>query len=150
MGKSLTLSKGIQSASSSLLRYLKQQIDQTMRLILTSLIIVSHCWFWCRKITVFLTCGAHNLCHILGTCCSVIFLFVHYLPYLRQVFIFLVFFLGGKTNICSLLFRNIASPRYILKLCYLSRRCTIYYSILFLLTYIILLKKGNQKNNYNI
>ena len=88
VGKKFTLSYRIQSASLSLLRYLKQQIDQTMRLILTSLNVVSHCWFWCSKITVSLTCGAHNLGHIIGTGCSVIFLFVHYLSYLRQVFIF--------------------------------------------------------------
>ena len=40
VGKKFTLSYGIQSACLSVLRYLKQQIDQTMRLILNSLIIV--------------------------------------------------------------------------------------------------------------
>ena len=39
VGKVLTLSKCIVSADVSLLRYLKEQIDQTMRLILISILL---------------------------------------------------------------------------------------------------------------
>ncbi len=43
VGKVSTLSKCIASADVSLLQYLKEQIDQTMRLNLISLIFISHC-----------------------------------------------------------------------------------------------------------